>query len=152
MIARPLPIVPPPSRSVAAPGMNPGTRAGRTAVTRRRTVSTRRRYRSLIGVCSAIFLATACVMVWLLLVSSVTRMSYELAQVSRQRAALQDQTTRLDDTIAQLESRDRLAAVAASLGMSDPREFAVVRLPEAARSEEPARGLAFLSAIAAWIK
>jgi hypothetical protein len=91
-------------------------------------------------------------MVWLLLVASITRTSYEISKVNRERAALEDQTTRLDDTIARLESRDRLAMVAASLGMSDPRTFAIVQLPQTAHPNAPARGLAFLSAIGDWIK
>jgi cell division protein FtsL len=145
MIARPL-SAPPPSRP------SPGTRAGRTAVTHRRSLGVRRRYRHLSGVCLTICLVTGLVMVWLLLVASITRTSYEISKVNRERAALEDQTTRLDDTIARLESRDRLAMVAASLGMSDPRTFAIVQLPQTAHPNAPARGLAFLSAIGDWIK
>jgi hypothetical protein len=144
MIAQPLPQMP--SRP------SPGTRSGRTAVTRRRNLGVRRRYRDLTGICTGIAVVTALVMVWLLLVASISRTSYELARVNRERAALQDQTTRLDDTIARLESRDRLAAVAAQLGMSDPRTFAIVQLPAPARASAPSRGLAFLSAIGDWIR
>jgi cell division protein FtsL len=144
MIAQPLPH--PPLRS------SPGTRSGRTAVTRRRNVGVRRRYRALTGICTGIGVATALVMVWLFLVAGISRTSYDLARVNRERAALQDQTTRLDDTIARLESRDRLAAVAAKLGMSDPSSFAIVQLPPPARASAPSRGLAFLSAIGDWIR
>ncbi|HTV74295.1 MAG TPA: hypothetical protein VME66_11380 [Candidatus Acidoferrales bacterium] len=145
MIARPLP----PAFSTRP---SPGTRAGRTAVTRRRSAGVRKRYRRLTAVCLSICLVTGLVMVWLLLVASITRTSYELSRVNRERAALQDQTTRLDDTIARLESRDRLAVVAAGLGMTDPRTFAIVQLPQTARPSAPARGLAFLTAIGDWIK
>jgi hypothetical protein len=144
MIAQPLPHTP------LRP--SPGTRSGRTAVTRRRNHGVRRRYRALTGTCVGIGVATALVMVWLLLVAGISRTSYDLARVTRERAALQDQTTRLDDTIARLESRDRLAVVAAKLGMTDPRTFAVVQLSPPVRTDAPSRGLALLSAIGDWIR
>jgi hypothetical protein len=50
---------------------------------------------------------------------------------------LQEETIRLDDRIAALRSDDRLATLAARLGMRDPQQFAVVRVqpPHVARVE-----------------
>jgi hypothetical protein len=62
---------------------------------------------------------------------------------------------RLDDKIAQLRSRDRLALVAARLGMREqPGAYAVVRLPrQAVASSDRGGRLAFLSAITGgWIR
>jgi fructose 1,6-bisphosphatase len=58
----------------------------------------------------------------------------------------------LDDKIAHLRSRERLALVAGKLGMHDPAAYAVVRLPQLPVVAERERGLAFLSAITGWIR
>ena len=72
------------------------------------------------------------------------RLNYELGKEAQVRARLTDQTTRLDDQIARLESRERLARVAAALGMREPESFAAVTLP-VERPPMPPHGLAFLN-------
>src|SRR5215472_12639453 len=89
-----------------------GRRASRIAVIGRRKVGVRSRYRALTGVCAWITAVTAVVMVYLALLANVSHLHYELARADAQRAELQDATMRLDDKIAHLESRERLAAVA----------------------------------------
>ncbi len=147
MIARPLPIPPSPPSSPRI-----GGRAGRGAVLDRRRAGLRRRYRGLAVVCSWITVLTALVIVYLLLVADGTRVGYELSRANQARVTLQDQTARLDDQIAQLRSRDRLAAVAAHLGMNDPAVYAVAKMPEAPVAASRGRMLAFLSAITNWMK
>lgn len=76
-------------------------------------------------------------MIYVLLTSSLTGLSYAVGKARAQREALQEETMRLDDRLAALRSDDRLAALAARLGMRDPQQFAVVRLqmPRIVRAE-----------------
>lgn len=85
------------------------------------------------------------VMIYVLLMGNLTALNYSLAQATQQKSALLEQTTQLDDRIAHLESRERLADVAARLHMHDPSAYAVVDVPAPA---PPARagGIAFLGA------
>jgi len=71
-------------------------------------------------------------------------MNYELARVDRDRAALIERSTQLDDTLARLRSRERLARVAASLGMRESATFVSISLPVDRPKPEPG-GLAFLA-------
>jgi ABC-type Fe3+ transport system permease subunit len=87
---------------------------------------------------------TACVVVYLALMGNVERMNYELARVDRERAALVEKSTQLDDTLARLRSRERLARVAASLGMRESTTFVSISLPADRPKPEPG-GLAFLA-------
>jgi hypothetical protein len=68
---------------------------------------------------------------YVVLTSSLTGLSYALAKASAQREALQEETMRLDDRIASLRSDDRLAELAARMGMREPQRFAVVRIEPA---------------------
>jgi len=77
---------------------------------------------------------------YVVLTSSLTGTSYALAKARAQREALQEETMRLDDRIAALRSDERLSELAARLGMSEPRRFAVVRIepaPRVARTRFP---------------
>ncbi len=67
-------------------------------------------------------------MSYVVLMSSLTGLSYAISSVKAQREALQEETMRLDDRISALRSDDRLAGLAARLGMSEPQRFAVIRL------------------------
>jgi hypothetical protein len=74
-------------------------------------------------------------MSYVVLTSSLTGLSYAVSKARTQREALQEETMRLDDRIAALRSDDRLATLAARMGMRDPQRFAVVRIdpPRVAR-------------------
>lgn len=85
------------------------------------------------------------VMIYVLLMGNLTALNYSLAQATEQKSALLDETTRLDDRIAQLDSRERLSDVASRLHMHDPRVYAVVDVPGPAAAP-PANGIAFLGA------
>lgn len=67
-------------------------------------------------------------MAYVVLTSSLTGMSYAVAKASAQREALEEESMRLDDRIAALQSDDRLAQLAAKLGMREPQVLAVVRI------------------------
>ena len=148
MIARQL-IVPdlfveeqPPERKRA------GSRAGRTATANRRSHRRRVRYAFLARLVKTVSLVTVVVFAYLALMANVTRMNYELTKNARTQAKLAGETARLDDQIARLESRERLAAIAAELGMRDPQTFAQVTLPPVTAQAPTPNGIALLS----WLK
>ncbi len=73
---------------------------------------------------------------YVVLTSSLTGLSYQVSQAQTKREALLEETMRLDDRIAALRSDDRLAVLAARLGMREPQRFAVIRteLPKVAQA------------------
>jgi hypothetical protein len=85
------------------------------------------------------------VMIYVLLMGNLTALNYTLARDTQLKSDLQAETTRLDDRIAQLESRERLADVANRLHLHDPTAYAIVDVPRPAVAP-PANGIAFLGA------
>jgi cell division protein FtsL len=138
MIARPLPQL----EEFVARGS--GSRAGRTAAALRRGRTRRRRYETTLRIVATVGVLTMAVVFYLGLAANVMRLNYELGKMVRERSRLVDETQRLDDQIAQLQSRDRLAAVAASLGMRQADTFVAVVVPLPERPAPPRR-LAFLN-------
>src|ERR1700761_2678156 len=69
------------------------------------------------------------VMIYVLLMGNLTALNYSLAHATQQKIELQEETMRLDDRIAQLQSRERLAALAQKLHFHDPHVYAVVDVP-----------------------
>ena len=86
------------------------------------------------------------VMIYVLLMGNLTALNYSLAQATQQKIELQEETMRLDDRIAQLQSRERLADLAVRLHFHDPHEYAVVDVPGPVVAP-PANGIAFLGAL-----
>jgi hypothetical protein len=125
VIARPLPKYP---EEFETPRLT-GTRAGRNAVVRRRKKTQQLRYAGLFRILAFVGVSTLCVFVYLGLMANVTRMNYELSHNAIDRAKLLDETARLDDRIARLETRERLAEFALRLHMREPQTFAEVTLP-----------------------
>jgi cell division protein FtsL len=140
MIARPLPA------QQEAP-IRVGTRAGRTASELRHGRNRRMRYAGVRWITVITTLVTLCVIGYLALLSNVTRMHYEATRIELRRAALQEETQRLDNEIARLSSRDRLATLAARLGMKEAASFSVVNLPA---PKAPSQRLSLLSSITGW--
>ncbi len=64
------------------------------------------------------------------LTARLTSLNYALVRSDRERTVLAEETQRLDERIARLQSPDRLAALAAKLRLHDPHVYAVVRVPE----------------------
>jgi ABC-type Fe3+ transport system permease subunit len=120
------------------------SRAARGAAERRRARTNRMRYAMATRIAAIAGTLTALVVIYLALMGNVERMNYELARVDRDRAALIERSTQLDDTLARLRSRERLARVAASLGMRESATFVSISLPVDRPKPEPG-GLAFLA-------
>jgi cell division protein FtsL len=142
MIARPLRDAP------ETPRRRTGSRAGHGAVTRRRARSRRDRYSAVVQIVATLAVLTLCVFVYLGLMANVTRMSYELTRNAQTRAKLIDETTRLDERLEALESRERLAQIAKSLGMKESAALTVARLPQPPSAPH---GGTFLAALTAWL-
>jgi hypothetical protein len=141
VIARPL------SYPEEFPSPRTGTRAGRAAVRRRRGIRKRNRYLLLGRIVATVSVLTVTIGLYLALMANVTRMNYTLSENAQTEAKLTDQSARLADEISRLGSRERLAGIAAHLGMHEPQRFAEVSLPverEVARSS----GIALLP----WLK
>ena len=85
------------------------------------------------------------VMVYVLLMGNLTALNYSLAQATQTKSALVEETMRLDDRIAQLQSRERLADLAGRMNMHDPSRYAVVDVPGPVVAP-PSNGIAFLGA------
>jgi hypothetical protein len=103
-------------------------RTVRAATQRRIVRKSRARYASLGRVLSALGFVLLLLMGYVVLTSSLTGLSYAVANARAQREALQEETMRLDDRIAALRADDRLSAIAVRLGMREPESLAVVRL------------------------
>jgi hypothetical protein len=93
----------------------------------------------------AFAIALVPVMVYVLLMGNLTALNYSLAQATQQKSTLVEETMRLDDRIAQLQSRARLADLAVRLHMRDPQVYAVVDVPGPVVAP-PSNGIAFLGA------
>jgi hypothetical protein len=86
------------------------------------------------------------VMIYVLLMGNLTALNYSLAHATTHKLALLEETTRLDDRIAQLQSRERLADLASRLHLHDPHTYAVVDVPGPVVAP-PSNGIAFLGAL-----
>lgn len=84
---------------------------------------------------------------YVMLTANVTAQSFALARAERTRTALVEETQRLDDRIARLQSPERLANLAAALKLHDPHVYAVVPVPKPKATAAPS-GFAFLG----WFK
>jgi len=134
----------------ALPVQRPRERLRARSATKRRTARARLRNTFAFGrVLGIVVLASLPVLVYVMLTARLTATSYALAHANQTKAALLAQSQRLDDTIARLESPERLAAVAAQLHMHDPHLYAVVAVP-AARVPAPPRGIAFFGVASIW--
>jgi len=113
---------------------------------RRRVRRTRLRgYAMLARITLVVAVVLAPIMTYVLMMGNLTALNYSLAQANAQKLELQEETMRLDDRIAALKSRDRLADLAARLHMHDPHIYAVVDLQRPA--PPPPTGIAFLGSL-----
>ncbi len=102
-------------------------------------------YSLLARIATAFAVVLVPVMIYVLLMGNLTALDASLARVTDQKSALVEETTQLDDRIAQLQSRERLADVANRLHMHDPSKFAVVDVPRPVAAPS-SNGIAFLGA------
>lgn len=113
--------------------------------TLRRTRRTRRRmHRPVFAVLTLAMVMFLPLLGYVTLTANLTSENYALARAEHERNVLVEESQRLDDRIARLQSPDRLAAVATALKMHDPSDYAVVTLPEKTVRPRP-NGLAFFS-------
>jgi cell division protein FtsL len=113
--------------------------------TRRRT--TRARRRGVVGFVRVTAIVAAIVapfIVYVMLMAHLTSLGDRVARASAERAALVEETARLDDTIAVLTSQERLAAIAQKLGMREAHVYASVVLPAPPEPSAAPKGIAFL--------
>lgn len=122
-------------------------RTVRAATQRRKVRASRARHAAVGRIFAALLCVLMLLMAYVVLMSSLTGLSYAVARAEAKREALQEETLRLDDRIAALRSDDRLAQLAARLGMREPERFAVVRL-EAPRIAHVRTRFAVLSSLA----
>ncbi|HEY4438806.1 MAG TPA: hypothetical protein VGN14_00025 [Candidatus Elarobacter sp.] len=120
----------------------------RSATQRRVRRSRRRVHRPVFAVIALASVALALLLAYVTCTATITAQTYALARAQREKAALLAETSRLDDTIAALQSPERLAQLAARLKMNDPHVYAVVPVPEPKLQPQP-HGIAFFGWIAA---
>lgn len=125
----------------------PNPRTARGATHRRIVRKSRARYSNIKRVAAAITGLLVLFMMYVLLTSMMTGLSYAVARAAHDRESLLEETMRLDDRITALRSDDRLSAIAARLKMGDPQRFAVVHLSRPAAAAD-ARRVALLSSLA----
>ena len=122
---------------------------------RRRADRTRRaRYAAAAKLLGASTIVVTLLMLYLALMANLTSLNYRIGRATETRAALLEQTMRLDDRIAHLESRERLAELAMKMGLAEPHVYAVVA-PDEAVATKPhhgAGGIALLGSVADWLK
>lgn len=126
-------------------------RTARVASQQRREKTNKQRHAHLGRFVALLGAVVVLLMGYVMLMANLTSLNYAVARADHERIALQDQTSRLDDRLAMLSSQERLAAIAAKLGMRDAQAYAIVQLPQ---PERPARQprIAVLSALGGWLK
>jgi hypothetical protein len=101
------------------------------AATIRRVRRTRRRMRApVLALLTLTIVALLPLLAYVTLTSRLTSLNYALVHTDLERTALLEDTQRLDERIARLQSPDRLAALAVKLKLHDPHVYAVVRVPD----------------------
>ena len=108
------------------------------AATIQRVRRTRRRMRApVLALVTLTIAALVPLLAYVTLTANLTSLNYALTRTDRERTALLEDTQRLDERIARLQSPDRLAALAGKLKLHDPHVYAVVRVPEAKPQPRP---------------
>lgn len=98
--------------------------------TQRRARRTRRRLHApVLAVITLTIIALVPLLGYVTLTANLTSLNYALARTERDRTVLLEDTQRLDEKIARLQSPDRLAALAGKLKLHDPHVYAVVPVP-----------------------
>ena len=99
---------------------------------------TRRRMRApVLAMLTLTLAALVPLLAYVTLTANLTSLNYALARTDTERMALLEDSQRLDERIARLQSPDRLAALAGKLKLHDPHVYAVVRVPDAKPQPRP---------------
>jgi hypothetical protein len=135
-------------KAIPQPKPQPRVQVRAREAARRRVRRTRLQgYGMLARIAVAFAVVLVPVMIYVLLMGNLTALNYSLAHATQQKTALVEETMQLDDRIAQLQSRERLADLAARLHMHDPGpdRYAIVDVPGPVVAP-PSNGIAFLGA------
>ena len=133
-------------KAMPQPRLQPRVQVRARDAARRRSRRTRLQgYTMLARIATVFAVLLVPVMIYVLLMGNLTALNYSLAHATQQKSALVEETMRLDDRIAQLQSRERLADLAVRLHMHDPHVYAVVDVPGPVVAP-PSNGIAFLGA------
>jgi cell division protein FtsL len=133
-------------KAIPQPRVQPRVAVRARDAARRRSRRTRMQgYTMLARIATAFAVVLVPVMIYVLLMGNLTALSFNLRHVTQQKSALVEETMQLDDRIAHLQSRERLANVANRLHMHDPQRYAVVDVPGPVVAP-PSNGIAFLGA------
>ena len=119
----------------------------RSATKRRVRRSRRRVHRPVFAVIMLASVVLVALLAYVTCTANITSLNYAVSRTQHERAALIEDSQRLDDRIARLKSPERLAQLAAQLRMTDPHVYAVVAVPEP-KLQPQARGIAFFGWIA----
>jgi cell division protein FtsL len=123
----------------------------RSASKRRQRRAKTRGYSGFARVLGFVAVVAVPVLIYVMLTANLTSLNYSLARGEHEKAMLQEESMRLDDRIAHLSSRERLAALAAQMKMHDPHAYAIVQIPDLAPKPHP-HGIAFLGAVNDWLR
>lgn len=137
------------------PARNPVPEPPRKTARRRQLRTRRARYVSVMRLGAVLTIVVGLIMSYLALMGNLTSLNYSIERATRDRATLQEQTLRLDDRIAHLESRERLAELAIKMGMQEPHVYAVVDPAETTASVDKhhrSGGIALLGSVADWFR
>jgi len=118
----------------------------RDAARRRSRLTRMHGYAMLARIAAVFAVVLVPVMIYVLLMGNLTALNYSLAHATEKKLALQEETMRLDDRITHLQSRERLADLAARLHFHDPHMYAVIDVPGPVVAP-PTNGIAFLGAL-----
>ncbi len=127
---------------------NPRRAKGATAS--RMKAHQRARYSTIVRFSLVLLLGFGFVMAYVTLTANLTSLSYRLAAANAQKATLLDEDARLDDRLTSLQSDERLAHIAAGLGMHPAQGVAVLHLeaPKVAMQ----KSVPLVAAISGWFK
>jgi cell division protein FtsL len=128
----------------------PNPRTARSATATRIVKKQRARYGSVLRVGVALGCVVAALLVYVMLTSNVTSLTYAVAKAHAQRDQLVEETTRLDDKISTLRSQERLASIASKLKMRDAQQFVVVQLDPSQQQLASSAHVPVFETIAGW--
>jgi cell division protein FtsL len=123
-------------------------RKARVASESRKVRNERERYSAITRIAGFLLVVMLPLMGYVVLTSSATGLTYAVVKAQHDREALAEDDARLENRIASLRSDDRLAAIAAKLGMKEPQSFAVVKVPAATPVANAQPHFAVLSSLA----
>lgn len=124
-------------------------RSAKGATQTRMVRSNRARYIGLVRVGAVVSVVLVTLLAYVWLTSNVTSMTYAVASAHERREALLESTSRLDDQLVAMRSDERLARLAAKLGMHEPQRLSVIQMP-APKTVARESTFPVLSSIAGW--